>query len=205
MVAEGGTATRRGAEARQRLVSAAADLFWRQGFAATSLADIGNAADIPLGNIYYYFRSKAALADAVAAMMEEEMQAALCELAGFYADPRQRISALIELLEGSSGMRAVQGCPIRRAAAEFRLPAPEASARAGKVLADMRAWLEAQLVAAGLAGEEAAARAGECLALWQGGIAVAEARQDEAPLREALAAMRRRLAEPPPQAGSTTF
>ncbi|MBZ8135047.1 TetR/AcrR family transcriptional regulator [Afifella sp. IM 167] len=200
MDTESGTATKRGAEARERLVNAAADLFWRQGFSATSLAEIGIAAGIPLGNIYYYFRSKAALADAVAAMMEEQMQAALTELAAFYADPRERLLALVELLEGSVSIRAVQGCPIRRAAADFRIPAPDASARAGKVLADMETWLATQLGAAGLSQEEAQNRATEALALWQGGIALAESRQEEGPLLEALTAMRRRLSAPPSDA-----
>jgi TetR/AcrR family transcriptional repressor of nem operon len=46
---------------RERLLGAAADLLYRQGVEKTTLADIAQAADVALGNIYYYFKTKAAM------------------------------------------------------------------------------------------------------------------------------------------------
>src|SRR3984893_6872237 len=43
---------------RSRLVSAAVDLAYQNGFGATSLADIAREAKVPLGNVYYYFKTK---------------------------------------------------------------------------------------------------------------------------------------------------
>ena len=43
---------------RERLVGAACDLVYRLGAERTTLADIARAADVPLGNVYYYFRTK---------------------------------------------------------------------------------------------------------------------------------------------------
>jgi AcrR family transcriptional regulator len=31
---------------------------YRQGASATTLADVAQAADVPLGNVYYYFKTK---------------------------------------------------------------------------------------------------------------------------------------------------
>jgi TetR/AcrR family transcriptional repressor of nem operon len=39
---------------RERLVAAACQLFHQQGVEMTTLADIAQAADVPVGNIYYY-------------------------------------------------------------------------------------------------------------------------------------------------------
>ena len=39
-------------------MSAARELVHRQGVARTTLADIAQAADVPVGNVYYYFRQK---------------------------------------------------------------------------------------------------------------------------------------------------
>ncbi|MGZ3346649.1 MAG: TetR/AcrR family transcriptional regulator, partial [Caulobacteraceae bacterium] len=50
---------------RDRLVEAAADLAHRRGFRETSLAAIAEAAGVPLGNVYYYFKTKDALAEAL--------------------------------------------------------------------------------------------------------------------------------------------
>ena len=59
---------------RQVLLAAAAHLFRRQGFAATTTRDIAAAADMQSGSPFYHFKSKDALLYAV---MEEGMRRAL--------------------------------------------------------------------------------------------------------------------------------
>ncbi len=51
--------------AREALAEAALELFYRQGVASTSLAEIAGAAGVPTGNVYYHFRTKDALVEAV--------------------------------------------------------------------------------------------------------------------------------------------
>ena len=46
---------------RSRILDEAATLFLRQGYAATSLRDIANAAGMKAGSLYYHFESKEAL------------------------------------------------------------------------------------------------------------------------------------------------
>jgi len=46
---------------RERVAEAAWELFWRQGYHATSIADIAKQARLPKGSIYNYFASKEAL------------------------------------------------------------------------------------------------------------------------------------------------
>lgn len=43
---------------RTRLVEAADQLFHQQGVSNTTLANIAALAEVPLGNVYYYFKSK---------------------------------------------------------------------------------------------------------------------------------------------------
>src|SRR5260370_508890 len=50
---------------RSRLIQTAAKLAHRQGFRKTTLADIAEEAQVPLGNVYYYFKTKDELAAAV--------------------------------------------------------------------------------------------------------------------------------------------
>ena len=47
---------------RSRLVGAAVGLAYQNGFGATSLADIAREAKVPLGNVYYYFKTRTRLA-----------------------------------------------------------------------------------------------------------------------------------------------
>ena len=43
---------------RERLIQAADKLIYEQTFHTTTLADIAKLADVPLGNVYYYFKTK---------------------------------------------------------------------------------------------------------------------------------------------------
>ena len=50
---------------RERLVAAARRVLYEEGVEKSTLADIAAAADVPLGNVYYYFKTKDALVSAV--------------------------------------------------------------------------------------------------------------------------------------------
>jgi AcrR family transcriptional regulator len=52
---------------RTRLIETATKLAYGRGFRETSLADIAEAARVPVGNVYYYFKTKDELAEAVVA------------------------------------------------------------------------------------------------------------------------------------------
>lgn len=43
---------------RIRLILAADELFYKKGVATTTLANIAELSEVPLGNVYYYFKSK---------------------------------------------------------------------------------------------------------------------------------------------------
>lgn len=49
---------------RERLVAAASRVLHEQGVEKTTLADIARVAEVPLGNVYYYFKTKDRLVEA---------------------------------------------------------------------------------------------------------------------------------------------
>jgi len=177
---------------RDRLVNAAAELFWRSGYDGTSLADIAAEAGVPIGNVYYYFRSKAALADAVARLMDSETRAALSEINSAHSRPEQRLAALMALFSSSNAARTARGCPIARASRDFRNDAPGAAERAGRILSRIGDWLAEQLQAK-LSRKEAHGRARRWLMIWQGAITLAHAGNDQSVLDEALADLNRQI------------
>jgi TetR/AcrR family transcriptional regulator, transcriptional repressor for nem operon len=56
---------------RTRLIQAAVTMAYRHGFGKTSLADIAEEAKVPLGNVYYYFKTKEAIGEAI---VEQRLQ-----------------------------------------------------------------------------------------------------------------------------------
>jgi AcrR family transcriptional regulator len=96
---------------RERLIAAACDLFYRQGIAATTLAHIAEAAEVPLGNMYYYFKTKDDIVAAVAEARTEEIRSATAALQRRHGSPKARLKALVGLLAESRETIADHGCP----------------------------------------------------------------------------------------------
>lgn len=176
---------------RERLIDAAADLFWSRGYDAASIAEVAAAAGIPAGNVFYHFRTKADLARAVARLFIVEAAASLAEIERRQSAPEARILAFLDLLAAATASRVARGCPIARASREFP-PMPDADGPA-QVFRTMIDWLSAQLAAAGL--DEAAARgaARSAIARWQGAIVLAAGFGDPEMLTGELAALKRDL------------
>ncbi len=170
---------------RERLVSAAAKLFWQYGFHGASIKDIAGQAEVPLGNVYYYFPDKAKLALAVAEVFVQETDNMLEELSRSSADPRKRLIQLFQRLAESDQSRIKHGCPIALATRDFRIPAPDAADRAAEAFAKMIAWISRQRKAVGGRPSTSLADARRAIVDWQGAIALAHALQDPAVLIEA--------------------
>ena len=61
-------------ETRSRILDAAADVFFAQGVSRTSLADVAAAANVTRGAIYWHFRNKSDLFDAMVERVRLPMQ-----------------------------------------------------------------------------------------------------------------------------------
>ena len=122
----------RGKAKRDALTASAAELFWQKGFAATSIADISALSKVPLGNIYYYFRSKSDFAMAVADVFVAETEGMLNAIESEEKDPRRRLALLVSRLARTLKSRVAYGCPIALCVRDFRRDAPEAAERAGE-------------------------------------------------------------------------
>ena len=85
--------TPRGRRTRAAIVSAAAEVFERDGFVDARIADIASRAEVATGTFYTYFDSKEAVFREVADVLIDELyqQSHVGDLAG--SDPRARIAA----------------------------------------------------------------------------------------------------------------
>lgn len=178
--------SKKGDQRREAIVAAAARLFWVNGFAATSIADIARDAGVPQGNMFYYFRAKAELAMAVADVFVSETQSLILESEAASPEPRQRIRFLLQRLGQSNRSRVDNGCPISSAVRDFRRSAPDASARAGQSFELLVSFIARELQKTGPRPSIAMARARAVVIEWQGGIALAHAFNDMTVLTESL-------------------
>src|SRR5947207_5248238 len=80
---------------RERLIASAGELLHRQGVQGTTLAEIAQAADVPPGNVYYYFKTRDELVRAVTDAQVEEVGALLGQLDA-RSSPAARLKGLAE-------------------------------------------------------------------------------------------------------------
>jgi len=95
---------------RDRLVAGARETFHRQGVQATTIADIAHASDVPVGNVYYYFKTKDELVAAAIDAYAHDNRAALASLEQ-QRTPKARLKAFVRLLMEQSELASRYGCP----------------------------------------------------------------------------------------------
>lgn len=128
---------------RDRLVNAADKLIYEQTFHPTTLADIAKLADVPLGNVYYYFKTKEAIMDAVLTKRANEWRS-LFEQWQQIPDAKQRLSALLQHNAEQSETFARFGCILGTLCQELGKQGGALANVASKLMADLLKWIENQ-------------------------------------------------------------
>ena len=83
---------------RQKIIDTAAELFARQGYAATSVNDLGRAVGLAKGALYYYIVSKENLLIEIQSRVMGPLLSRAQQIAGLDADPLVRLRLLSESL-----------------------------------------------------------------------------------------------------------
>src|SRR5260370_26942995 len=96
---------------RTRLIETATKLAYGRGLRETSLADSAESARVPVGNVYYYFKTKEELAEAVVERRLEEFRAARAEW-DLLSSPKERLLAFVDTIHGNREQLARGGCPL---------------------------------------------------------------------------------------------
>jgi AcrR family transcriptional regulator len=144
---------------RQRLTAATARVLHEQGVERTTIADIARAADVPAGNVYYYFKTKDELVEA--ALSEHGRH--LDDLTGrldLLPDPRERLKGLVGAWVGARDTAARFGCPTGTLAVELdKRTEGGLDLAVGDVIRRLLHWVEEQYRQVGVADPEGLALA----------------------------------------------
>ncbi|MCC5474766.1 TetR/AcrR family transcriptional regulator [Streptomyces sp. NPDC059680] len=150
---------------RERLVQAAVQVFHEQGVEKTTLGDIARTAEVPLGNVYYYFKTKDQLVEAAVDAHCEQLEALTGRL-DTLPDPATRLKALVAGWVDQRETAARFGCPFGTLATELDKRDDGLDRAAANVMQALLDWVESQFAQLGRA--DAAALAVELVAAYQG-------------------------------------
>jgi TetR/AcrR family transcriptional regulator, transcriptional repressor for nem operon len=128
---------------RERLVAAARWVMHQQGVEKTTIADMAQAADVPVGNVYYYFKTKDDLVAAAIDGHARDVQAALRSLEG-HRTPQARLKALVRELMSQRELVADYGCPLGSLCSELDKRADGLDRTCAELLQSPIDWAEQQ-------------------------------------------------------------
>lgn len=176
----------RTSDKRERLIEAAKSLIHRQGFHLTTLADIAEESEVPLGNVYYYFKTKDDICKAVLEERKEELQRILGDCC-LNSSPGANLKRFIRYIMDDSEILAECGCPhgtLSQELSKMASPLTEAAEGTMEVLID---WATDQFRAMGVKKPEQAGF--EFVARVQGTMLLGHALHDPARLKRQLKAI----------------
>lgn len=128
---------------RERLVEGARRVFHQQGVQRTTLADIAEAASVPIGNVYYYFKTKDELVDEVIDAHARDIRATFVVFER-RRSPRARLKALVRSWTDLAEPVARYGCPHGSLCQELDKRGDGLDRRAAKLMSLSVDWAEGQ-------------------------------------------------------------
>src|ERR1700730_14764863 len=161
---------------RTRLIETATKLAYGRGFRETSLADIAVAARVPVGNVYYYFKTKEELAEAVVDLRLEEFRAARAEWDRL-SSPKERLLAFVGRIQANRKQLARGGCPSGGLCSELHKEGGTLAKKSATLFTEPIAWHEKPFRAAGH-DKDSRELAMHLFSAFQGMAAVAHAAND---------------------------
>jgi AcrR family transcriptional regulator len=180
---------------RERLIEAARDLFYHQGYAATGIAQILRQADAKPGSLYHFFPTKEDLLIAVLQTYKELLWPIVIQpVFDRISDPIERIFGV---LDGYRSMlritRCTRGCPIGNIAIELADSHPQVRQLCAENFSGWRDAIRGCLDAAADRLPESTDReqlASLVLTIMEGGVMQARAYQSLDPFDAAVTQLR---------------
>lgn len=121
---------------REEIIRAALREYRRNAISGTTLKDVARAAEMPLGNLYYYVKTREELILAVLDECAHDLQALLDRLSPL--DDRAWLAAYLDWLLEDPAEASQLGCPFGALATELRALGDPAADRAAEIIEHYR-------------------------------------------------------------------
>jgi AcrR family transcriptional regulator len=131
------------ADNRTRLLQAAERTTYRHGFGNTAIADIAKEARVPLGNVYYYFKTKDEIGDAIVEQRVSRFRKLLQEF-DKEGSPKERLCAFVQIKIKNREELARSGCPVGTLCSELRKLGGAAAGKSKILFVMALDWMEKQ-------------------------------------------------------------
>ncbi|GAB3605760.1 TetR/AcrR family transcriptional regulator [Conyzicola nivalis] len=135
---------KRPSEARERLLSTASELFYREGIHSVGVDRVVLTAAVTRGTFYRHFPSKEDLVEAYLAREDSTIRQMFSEAFALETGPDELLELLIQGVADDVTFTHTRGCPFINASAEY----PDPSSPVRVAIRSHRAWFRSTLAMA---------------------------------------------------------
>ena len=136
------------ADIRTQLLQAAEKTTYVYGFGNASIADIAKEAGVPLGNVYYYFKTKDEIGRAIVELRVSRFKKLLAEF-GKAGSPKERLCAFVDVKIKNREALARGGCPVGTLCSELQKYGGPVAEKSRVLFAEALVWMAMQFEALG--------------------------------------------------------
>jgi len=129
---------------RQQIIEATDELLYQKGFNLMSFSDIAQASGVPRGNIYYYFKTKNDVLQAIIEHRVAQTEQMLAHWDDSMDKPLDRLKRYAEIVLRESGRVTRYGCPMGSLNTELSKVQPELKKISRAQFDVFRKWLKKQ-------------------------------------------------------------
>ncbi len=187
----------KGRDTRERIVTSAAELFRRQGYDGTGLNEILERSEAPRGSLYFHFPGgKGQIAVEAVEREGETIGGGIEYVLGSSEDVGEAVGRVVDFLAGDLERSEYwRGCPIAAVTLDAASSSDEIRAALNEAFGRWHKAIASRLRAAGRTRKQATEQAWLVLSAIEGGLLLARAKRDPAPLKAVARQLRTTLAQ----------
>lgn len=169
----------KGETSKARIIEAAGELFWKNGYTKTGISEILKETGLPKGSFYFYFKSKVEVADAVL----QYYISTIIELLQSIADNSDSWGAFcdsfLDAFQERLGNKRYYGCPLAVIGMEISFQEEELAKHYSEALEQIKSVFLQVLHKSGINEEQLIPTADLCLSIYEGNLLLYRIAKDQ--------------------------
>ena len=169
----------KGEQTKNKIIEAAGDLFWKNGYANTGISDILKAVGIPKGSFYFHFEKKADVAKAVIQYYKHQTIDILRGVAEVADDWNAFCDSFVTAFEQSHQDKSCFGCPLAVLGMELAFQDQQLAEEYSKAMDSLKDVFMAALAKEKITGAQRLKLAELSIAIYEGNLLLHRISKDQ--------------------------
>ncbi len=173
----------KGELSKKKIIEAAGDLFWKNGYTKTGINEILKATGLPKGSFYFYFKKKSEVAEAVLQYYGSRITELLRVVAADSDSWGSFCDSFLRAFQEELADKRYYGCPLAVVGTEIAFQEKELAKHYNQAMGEIQKIFEQVLRKDGIAKKAGEAELEElaalCLAVYEGNLVLYRLSKDQ--------------------------